>query len=158
MTNEIMFFAVILLIPGTIGLYRSLVRFHPRLAAWGCALVASLIPVMTALTIVHGRLAFPVYGIDANDPVATQLVVSLYYGGQHAVILLFGVATILLALAMRDTPYGPALVVSGLVLGLVDFAGSYPWLLGLGLATASQMLFAGWFIAVGLRLARADFS
>lgn len=89
---------------------------------------------------------------------ATQLVAALYYGGQHAVMLLFGVATILLALAMRDTPYGPALVISGLALGLVDFVGSYPWLLGLGLATATQLLFAGWFIAVGLRLARAHFA
>lgn len=157
MTNEVQFFAIVLLIPGAIGLYSSLAGFHPRKAAWGCGLVAAIIPVMMALTIVHGRLAFPVYGIDLKDPASTQLVVSLYYGGQHAVGLLFGVATIILALAMRNTPYGRAIVAAGLVVAIVDFVGAYPWLIGLGLTSVSEMLFAAWFIAVGARLATATF-
>ncbi len=157
MTNEILFFAVVLLLPGVIGLYSSLAGFHPRKAAWGCGLVAVVIPVMMALTIVHGRLAFPVYGIDLNDPAVIQLVVSIYYGGQHAAGLLFCVATILLALAMRNTPYGRAMVVLGFATAIGDFVGAYPWLIGPGLAAAAGVLFAGWFIAVGVRLATADF-
>jgi hypothetical protein len=156
-TNEVLFFGVVLLIPGAIGLYSSLAGLHPRKAAWGCGLVAAIIPVMMALTIVHGRLAFPVYGIDLKDPAATQLVVSLYYGGEHAVGLLFGVATILLALAMRSTPFGRVLVASGFATGIVDLVGAYPWLIGPGLASASELVFAAWFIAVGVRLAVADF-
>jgi hypothetical protein len=157
MTNEILFFAVVLLLPGVIGLYSSLAGFHPRKAAWGCGLVAVVIPVMMALTIVHGRLAFPVYGIDLNDPAVIQLVVSIYYGGQHAAGELLCVATILLALAMRNTPYGRATVVLGFATAIGDFVGAYPWLIAPGLAAASEVLFAGWFIAVGVRLATADF-
>jgi hypothetical protein len=157
MTNEIMFFAVVLLIPGVIGLYSSLAGFDPRNAAWGSGLIAVVIPVMMALTIIHGRLAYPVYDIKLEDPAVTQLVVSIYYGGQHAVGLLFCVATILLAVAMRNTPYGTAIVVLGLATGIGDFVGAYPWLIGPGPAAASGVLFAGWFIAVGVRLATADF-
>jgi hypothetical protein len=157
LTNEILFFAVILLIPGVIGLYRSLAGFDPRKAAWGCGLVAVIIPVMMALTIVHGRLAFPVYDIDLSDPTVTQLVVSLYYGGQHAVGLLFGVATVLLALAMRRAPYGRAITVLGLATAIADVAGAYPWLIGPGWTSASEVLFAGWFVAAGVRLAGSDF-
>jgi hypothetical protein len=152
-TNEVLFFAVVLLIPGVIGLHRSLAGFDPRKAAWGCALVAMIIPVMMGLTIIHGRLAFPVYDIDLSDPTLTQLVVSLYYGGQHAVALLFCIATVLLALAMRRTPYGRTIVVLGWVTALADAAGGYPWLIGPAWTSASEVLFAGWFIAVGIRLA-----
>jgi hypothetical protein len=152
-TNEVMFFAVVLLIPGVIGLHRSLAGLDPRKAAWGCALVAMTVPVMMALTIVHGRLAFPVYDIELSDPTLTQLVVSLYYGGQHAVALLFCIATVLLALAMRRTPYGRTIVVLGWVTAVADAAGGYPWLIGPGWTSASEALFAGWFLAVGIRLA-----
>lgn len=124
---------VVMVEPGAIGLHSSLTGLHPREAAWGCGLVAVIILVMMALTVVHGRLAFPAYGIDLKDPASTQLLVSFYYGGQHAVGLLFGVATILLALAMRNTaPHGRAIVISGLAIGIVDFVGAYPWLTGPG--------------------------
>jgi hypothetical protein len=157
MTNEVLFFSVVLLIPGVIGLYSSLAGFDPRKAASGCGLVAVVIPVMMALTIVHGRLAFPVYDIKLDDPAVIQSVVSMYYGGQHAVGLLFGVATILIVMAMRSTPYGTAIVVLGFATAIADFVGAYPWLIGPGPAAASGVLFAGWFIAVGVRLATADF-
>jgi hypothetical protein len=157
MTNEILFFAVVLLVPGVIGLYRSLARFDPRKATWGCGLVATVIPVLMVLTIIHGRLPYAVYGIDLNDPAVVQLVVSIYYGGQHAVGLLFCVATLVIAAAMRNTPYGTPIVVLGFVAGIVDVAGAYPWLIGPGLTAVSEVLFAGWFIAVGARLATADF-
>jgi hypothetical protein len=158
MTNEILFFAVVLLVPGVIGVYAGLAGFERRTAAWGCGLVAVIVPVMMALTIVHGRLAFPVYGMDVTDPAAVQLVVSIYYGGQHAVGMLFGLATILLALAMRNTPYGRPLVYLGFAVGVADLVGAYPWLVGPVLTSASEVLFAGWFVAVGLRLAGSDFA
>jgi hypothetical protein len=100
---------------------------------------------------------YSVYDIHLKDPAVVQLVVSLFYGGQHAVHLLFCVATILLALAMRHTPYGRAIVVLGVATGIVDVVAAYPWLVGPVLTAASEVLFAGWFIAVGVRLARTDF-
>lgn len=154
MTNEILVIASVLLVPGLIGLYASLVGVDRRMTAIGCGIVAVLIPVIVAIAIVHGRFVYPVYDIDLNDPSIMQLVASIYYGGEHAVLLLFGVATIVLSLAMRNTPYGNTIVVLGLVTGVVDLVGSYPWLLGTVLTFASELLFALWFIVVGVTLAR----
>lgn len=153
MTNEILVVASVLLVPGVIGLYFSLVSFDRRKTATGCGIVAVLIPVIVAIAIVHGRLVYPVYDIDLEDPSVMQLVASIYYGGEHAVLLLFGVATIVLSLAMRNTPYGKTIVLLGLVTGVVDLIGSYPWLIGTALTFASETLFALWFIAVGVTLA-----
>jgi hypothetical protein len=158
MTNEILFVAVVLLVPGVIGLYASLAAVDPRKARWGCGLIAVTIPMMMTLTIVHGRLPYPVYNIDLADPAVAQLVVSLYYGGQHAVALLFSVATILVAAAMRKSRYGTPIVLLGFATGIADVVGAYPWLTGTGPTTASEVLFAAWFIAVGIRLATADLS
>ncbi|WP_143448447.1 hypothetical protein [Kineosporia sp. A_224] len=158
LTNEVLFFGVVLLIPGVIGLYFSLAGLHPRAAAWGCGLVAAVIPVLMTLTVVHGRLAYPVYGIEPNDPATLQVVVSLYYGGLHAVALLFGVAVTLLAVAMRNTPYGRAVVALGVAVALGEVVGAYPWLIGPGLTATSAVLFAGWLVAAGARLATGDFT
>jgi len=147
--NEILVIAAVLLVPGLIGVYASLTRFDRMKAATGCGIVAVLIPVIVMIAIVHGRLEYPVYDIDLKDPSGMQLVVSLYYGGEHAVMLLFGVATIVLSLAMRNTPYGRLLVYLGLTTGVVDIIGSYPWLIGPALTVVSELLFAVWFIAVG---------
>jgi hypothetical protein len=153
MTNEILIIASVLLVPGLIGLYASLVGFDRRKTATGCGIVAVLIPVIVAIAIVHGRLVYPVYDIDLKDPSVIQLVASTYYGGEHAVVLLLGVATILLSLAMRNTPYGNPIVYLGLVTGVLDIIGSYPWLIGSALTFASELLLALWFIAVGGALA-----
>ena len=156
MTNEILVIGSLLLVPGLIGLYSSLVRFERRMTAIGCGIVAVLIPVIVALACVHGRLVYPVYGIELNEPSVIKLVVSVYYGGQHAALLLFGVATILLSLAMRNTPYGKAVVYLGLTTGVVDLIGSYPWVIGPALTFVSELLFALWFVAAGARLAGSE--
>src|SRR5262245_60257132 len=44
MTNEILIIASVLLVPGMIGLYASLVGFDRRKTAVGCGIVAVLIP------------------------------------------------------------------------------------------------------------------
>jgi len=119
MTNEILVMASLLLVPGLIGLYLSLVGFDRRKATTGCGIVAVLIPVIVVLACVHGRFVYPVYGIDLNEPSVMQLVAAIYYGGQHAVVLLVGPATILLSLAMRNTPYGKPVVYLGLTTDIV---------------------------------------
>ena len=153
MTNEILVIASVLLVPGLIGLYASLVGFDRRKAAIGCGIVAVLIPVILAIAIVHGRFVYPVYNIQLKDPSVMQVVASIYYGGEHAVLLLFGVATIVLSLAMRNTPYGKTILYLGLITGVADIIGSYPWLIGSALTFVSELLFALWFIAVGVMLA-----
>jgi len=73
--NETLFVATVLLIPGLNSLYeRTRARF-------GCGLIATTIPLLFALLIVHGRLVFPVYGLRTTDAAGVALVVGVFYGG-----------------------------------------------------------------------------
>jgi hypothetical protein len=156
--NEVSFIAAVLLVVGAVGLFASLDRPDHHLARWGCSLLAVSIPVMMVLIVIHGRLVYPVYSIDVLEPGTVKLLVSLYYGGQHAVGLLLGLATILIALAMRATVYGNALVWAGVLTGIVDVVGSYPWLVGMPTTVVCEIVFGAWFIAAGFKLSTSRFT
>ncbi|HET6922225.1 MAG TPA: hypothetical protein VFI16_03660 [Anaeromyxobacteraceae bacterium] len=154
MTNEALFIAAVFLVPGVIALYSSLAGVEQTKAAVGCGLIAVVIPVIAAIDIVHGRLVYPVYGILTGTPAVAELVAGIYYGGLHAILLLMGVATIVLGLAMRRGAYGRNVAYLGIATGVVDIIGSYPWLIGPVLVLVSQAFFAAWFVAVGAKLYR----
>ncbi len=150
--SEILFFAAVLLVPGVIALYQSLAAEHRGKAAAGCGIIGVAIAVLSVSLVVHGRLVYPVYGIRASTPDLAALVLGLFYGGMHAVMLLLGVATFILSLAMMGGAYGKAVAYPGFVTAVVDVAGSYPDLIGPGLTLVSQLFLSAWFIAVGARL------
>jgi hypothetical protein len=152
LANEALFVAAMLLIPGVIALHASLVRADRTKAAIGCGILAAAIPVLLALDIVQGRLVYPVYGLRIDTPAVAELAVALFHGGLHATSIMLGVATFVLALAMRRGPYGRGLVALGLVTGVSDVVGAYPWAIGPAPLLACQVLFAAWFVAVGWRL------
>jgi hypothetical protein len=102
---------------------------------------------------IHGRLMYPVYGINLDDPATVALVVSLFYGGAHMVSLLLGVALIILGLVMRRGSYGGAVGVLGLTAGVFQIVGSYPWLTGPIFTGITQTLLAAWLILTGSKLA-----
>ncbi|MFJ8579323.1 hypothetical protein [Micromonospora sp. NPDC093277] len=154
LTNETLVFAALLLIPAVLALYRSLDGSHRPWAAFSCALLAAAVPIIVALAIIHGRLMYPVYGIDVNDPATVALVVSLYYGGAHEVALQLGVALIMLGLAMRRGTFGRTAPAFGVAAGALQIAGAYPWLTGSLLTSITQAMFAAWLVFVGTRLTR----
>src|SRR5262245_58815234 len=98
--NEILFFAAGFLVPAVIALYWSLAPVDRTTAAVGSGVLAALIPTIFVLDIVQGRLVYPVYGIRVDTPALAEFVVAVYYGGLHALGLLFGLGTIILSLAM----------------------------------------------------------
>jgi hypothetical protein len=71
--SEFLFFATVLLVPGTIALCQSLVDVDSTKAAAGCGIIAATIPVMAVMLIIHGRLVFPIYGIRVDTPEAAAL-------------------------------------------------------------------------------------
>lgn len=152
LANEAFFVAGMLLIPGVIALHASLARADRTGAAIGCAILAAAIPVMFVLDIVHGRLIYEVYGLRIDTPAVAELAVALFHGGLHATSIMLGVATFVLGLAMRRGPYGRGLAAMGLVTGVFDVVGSYPWAIGPALLLVCQVLFAAWFMAVGWKL------
>ncbi len=153
-TNEVLFFATGMLVPGAFALYETLGAKHPRSASVGCGMLALTIPLLAALDIVHGRLVFPVFGLSIRSPDVAELVVALYQGGIHAVLLLFTIATIALSVAMLRAGFGRGVAALGFVTAALDVAGSYPWLIGPVPTLICGVFFAGWLVVVGARLYR----
>jgi hypothetical protein len=152
--SEILFFATVLLVPGTIALYQSLVGVDRTKAATGCGIIAATIPVIAVMLIVHGRLVYPIYGMRVDTPEAAALVVMVFYGGLHAIYLLLAVATIALSLAMKRGAYAKWIAYLGFGTAALDIIGSYPWAIGSVLTLVCELVFAGWFVAVGSELFR----
>src|SRR6185436_14696247 len=152
--SEFLFFATVLLVPGTVAMYQSLVDVDRTRAATGCGIIAATIPVMAVMLIVHGRLVYPIYGMRVDTPEIAALVVMVFYGGVHAIYLLLAVATIVLSLAMKRGAYAKWIASFGFATAALDVIGSYPWAIGPVLTLACELSFAGWFVAVGSQLFR----
>jgi hypothetical protein len=152
--SESFFFATVLLIPGTIALYQSLVDVDRTKAAAGCGIIAATIPVMAVMLIVHGRLVYPIYGMRVDTPETAALVVMVFYGGLHAIYLLLAVATIVLSLAMKRGAYATWIANLGFATAALDIIASYPWAIGPILTLVCELSLAGWFVAVGSQLFR----
>lgn len=152
LVSEVLFFAGALLVPAVIALYYSLASIDRNKAALGCGIIAVAIPIIFVVLIVHGRLIYPIYNLHVNTPAIAEFVIAIYYGGLHAVGLLFGFATIVLSLAMRRGIYGRNIAYLGIATGIFDIIGAYPDAIGPILMMASQILFTAWFIAVGSKL------
>lgn len=152
--SEFLFFATVLLVPGTVALYQSLVEVDRTKAAMACGISAATIPVMAVILIVHGRLIYPIYGMRIDTPDPAALVVMVFYGGMHAVYLLLAVATIVLSLAMKGGAYAKWIGYFGFATAVLDTIGSYPWAIGPVLTLFCELSFGGWFVAVGSQLFR----
>ena len=152
--SEFFFFATVLMVPGTVAVYQSLVDVDRNKAATGCGIIAATIPVMAVMLIVHGRLVYPIYGMRVDTPQAAALVVMVFYGGVHAIYLLMAVATIVLSLAMKRGAYATWIAYFGFATAALDIIGSYPWAIGPVPTLVCELSFAGWFVAVGSQLFR----
>ncbi len=152
--SEFLFLATVLLVPGSVALYQSLVDVDRTKAATGCGIIAATIPVMAVMLIVHGRLVYPIYGIRIDTPEAAALVVMVFYGGVHAIYLLLAVATIVLSLAMKRGAFGKWIAYFGFATAALDIIGSYPWVIGPVLTLVCELSFGGWFVAAGSQLFR----
>lgn len=98
--------AFIASVPAVIALYHSLANIDRAEAATGCGIIASVVPIIAVLDIFHGRLAYPVYGLQVATPAFAELVIAIFYAGMHAIGIMMGVATIVLSLAMSRSVYG----------------------------------------------------
>ena len=152
--SEFLFIATVLLVPGTVALYQSLVDVDRTKAGMGCGIIAATIPVMAVILIVHGRLVYPIYGMRIATPDAAALVIMVFFGGLHAIYLLLAVATIVLSLAMKRGAYAKWIAYFGFATAVLDIIGSYPWAIGPVLTFVCELIFGGWFVAVGSQLFR----
>jgi hypothetical protein len=152
--SECLFVATVLLVPGTMALYQSLVDVDRTKAETGCGIIAATIPVMAVLVIFHGRLVYPIYGMRIETPEVAALAVMVFYGGLHAIYLLLAVSTVVLSVAMKRGAFAKWMPYLGFAAAVLDIGGSYPWLIGPVLALVCDLSFGGWFVAVGSQLFR----
>jgi hypothetical protein len=152
--DEVLFAATVLLIPGVIALYRALDGSNRAWVGFGCGTLAATIPTLFAVLIVHGRLAFPVYGMRVDDPTTITLLVSLYYGGLNPVNLLFAGACIVLGLSMRRGVFGSVAGMVGVAAGATQLVVAYPWLVDPGIILVFQAILAAWLLLSGWRMAQ----
>jgi hypothetical protein len=150
--NELFFFAAMLLLPGLLALYDRLAKNHRAHAFIGSGLFATTIPVMAMLAIVHGRLMYPMFGLQAHTPEIAELIVATYFGGLHAVALIHAAATVVVSLAIRHEDNGRRVAVAGFVAALFDVAGAYPDQVGPAGVLLASGVFSAWLIALGLHL------
>lgn len=149
--DELFFFATIFLIPSIVALYRILVKVDKIKTLFGCGLLAVTIPINLFLDIILGRLVYPVYNIKLS-PDIYRLVLSTYYGGMHLVAIILTVATIMLCLVIRRSVIGKPAANFGFVVGVLDFIGAYPWLIGTATVFVSQLFFLSWFVILGMMM------
>ncbi|XXX78396.1 hypothetical protein WMF30_06455 [Sorangium sp. So ce134] len=152
--NEALFFAAVLLVPAVIALYSSLAGTDKAMAGTACGLMAVAAPVIAVLSIVHGRLVYPVYGIRIGTPDVAALVIAVFYGGLHATGILLGAATLVLSLTMRRGVYASWVAYLGIATSVADVVGAYPSIIGPVPALFCHVLFSAWFVAVGSALYR----
>lgn len=151
MSNELLLFAAISLIPAVFVLFKILHEFDNIKAIVGCGIFATAIPLFFVLAIVQGRLVYPVYDIMLTADIQ-KLVLSVYHGGMHAILILAGVATIITSLGMKNTAFGRPIMYLGFVVGIFDFLNAYPWMFGSVIIFISEFLFALWFVLIGLKI------
>lgn len=151
MADELLFFAALLLIPGVAALYRVLAATDRIKALLGCGLWVVTIPLYMMMVVILGRLVYPVFGMELS-PESYRLVLSLYYGGQHTISLLWGIAILALSFAILRSAIGKPAACLGFVAGLTALAGSYPWLMGNGAVFGIQLVFSAWLVLLGIRM------
>jgi hypothetical protein len=149
---EVLFFAAGFLVPAVMALHESLARTSRSQASIGCGIMAATIPVLFVLLIVHGRLSYPVYGIRVHTPDIAEFATGMYYGGMHAVAILFSIATFVLSLAMKRGAFGRNIAYLGFATAAFDVMSGYPEAIGPIGGLVCTIFFTAWFVAVGLKL------
>ena len=92
---------------------------------------------------------------EAYFLVVAEFVIAVYYGGLHAIALLFVVATLVLSHVMRRGVFGRNIAYLGFAAAAFGFLGAYPETIWPVLILVAQVLFAAWFLAVGMTLYRS---
>lgn len=150
-SNEFMFFAVVVLLPALAVLARALGKSSTVGALFGCTSLFLALGLLGTMVIVQGRLVYPVFGIELGEQ-AMMLAVSTLYGGLHAVQLLLGIGVIAVGIGMLRQPAELWLPALSFAAGAVQFAGAFPWLTPVWVNVAASVLLVAWTVAIGLRL------
>ena len=154
--NESFFIAVFLFIPSFIIIYYKLEKYDKVGAIIGVTIMLLVVPIISMLTIIQGRLIYPVFNITITNTGLAEFIVAFYYGGIHTSYLMIGVSVLVLTLSMKKATFGQIHVYFGIITGLVLFlVMGFEWLFPIILVFVSQLFFIIWFFMIGIRLYRS---
>lgn len=153
-SNEFLMFAVLALIPVTLALFVNGMHTSAPLRCIGASILGVSIPFAIVLLVVQGRLVYPVYGMVVDTPAAAEYTVTLFYGGLHALWLLFAASGIFLSISMVQSPHWRFLAIIGFIAIPAEIIASYPDTIGLIVATVCRAVFVVWLIVLGITLLR----
>ena len=152
--NEALVIGAALLLAGLYGIHQALTPRAPMAATAGTLLLIAVCTVCLVLGIFQGRFVYPVHGLALSRPEDAELLVMLYFGGNHLVALGFAAATVFWALAMRSNPTWRAFGYAGFPAAAASILGSYPELIGPLALFAMDALQALWWVAIGIQSGR----
>ena len=155
LSNELTFFAAVLMVPGIYSIFSLFFQRHKVKTILGCSLISMSSMTLILLVIVQGRLCYPVFGMQIPQSM-TGFVLSIYWGGMHTVFLLLAGAVILTGFSFPKDISGKFYLTLSLVVALAIAVGAYPWLIGRLIALLTQLAFSLWFIVTGMRVAFAN--
>ncbi len=92
------------------------------------------------------------FGILADSPVEVELSVSIFYGRLHAADLMFGLAALLLSLAMMRDKNWKVAGISGFAAATAYVIKSYPFVIGPVPSFICGGVTAAWLAFVGVNL------
>jgi hypothetical protein len=151
--NELLFFATILLVPSFVVLGKLLGTRRKVSAFAGLSIVALALPLLAMLVVVQGRLVYPVSGLNLSVD-SLKLTFSIFYGGLHTVLLMFGAALLLLGFALRGTVFNQSMVPISYITGLLQIAGAFPWLTPVALNVCVSLSLSLWMVLIGIFILR----
>jgi hypothetical protein len=153
LANELLIFATVLLVPSFVVLGKLLDARKKVSALIGVSIVALALPLLAVLDMVQGRLVYPVYDVALSTDSLT-LAFSLFYGGLHEVLLMFGAALLFIGFALRGTGFNRSMVPISYVTGLLQIAGAYPWLTPVALNVVVSVSLSLWLLLIGVSMLR----
>lgn len=148
MSDELLFFAVVCLTPGVVALFRTTRFRRPVSSLLGCCSLLLAMTLLGVLVVVGGRMVYPVFGISlSNDGIA--LVVSLFFGGLHSVLLFIGVGLVAAGFALRQPNGWRWLPLASFSAGALQFLAAYPWLTPAWVNVAAAAALLTWTVTAG---------
>jgi hypothetical protein len=153
LSDELMFFAIVLLTPALVILLRTLQPLRPVSSLIGCTSLLMAMAILGLMVVIVGRLVYPVFGIALSDD-STALIVSMLYGALHTFLLFVAAGLIALGFALWRGGVWRQLAVGSFAAGILQVLGAFPWLTPPWLSVMTTAALALWMVAVGLRLRR----
>lgn len=151
MSNELLFFAIFAMLPASCALFILFKERNMMKAVLGCGIILISVPIVSFLNIIHGRLVYPIFGLLLSEE-SLRYSISVFYGGMHAVNLMYAIALVTLGLAMQDQRWGSRYLAMSIIVAISEIAGAYPWMIGRLFDGITQVMYVLWLAIVGIKV------